>query len=43
MAKAYKQPKPSSVSGSRTTTRTLTKKNKIDKRTTLGGLRKKKK
>lgn len=30
------------VTGSRSTTKTITKKGKIDKRTTLGGLRKKK-
>lgn len=41
MAKASKNTK--SVSGSRTTTKIITKKGKIDKRTTLGGLRKKKK
>lgn len=42
MAKAYKQPKPKSVTGSKKTTRTVTKAGKTDKRTTLGGLRKKK-
>jgi hypothetical protein len=40
MAKA--QSKPKSVTGSKTTTITITKKGKVDKRTTLGGFRKKK-
>lgn len=37
-----KTQKPQKVTGSSTTTRTVTKAGKIDKRTTLGGFRKKK-